>query len=62
MVARDRVHDIHRKCSVYKVSDKMIIDDPKIVLEKRTLCASMCYLCYYIMYISENYVLFYGRG
>lgn len=42
------VHKIIGKCPVYKEGDKIIIDDPEIVLEKQMLFAHMPYLQFYI--------------
>lgn len=50
------VHEIKGKCPVYKVGDKIVIDDPKIVLEKTNmLCAhALSTLLHYVL-ILEHY-------
>lgn len=50
------VHEIRGKCPVYKVGDKMIIDDPKIVLDKTDA------LCTHALSTILHYVLILEAG
>ena len=45
------VYEIRGKCPVYKVGDKIIIDDPKIVLEKTDA------LCIHALSVLLHYAL-----
>jgi uncharacterized repeat protein (TIGR04076 family) len=51
------VHEIRGKCPVYKVGDKMLIDDPKIVLEKTdALCThALSTLLHYALILEHDW-------
>jgi hypothetical protein len=37
-----KVHEIKGQCSVYKIGDKMVVDDPKILLDRAdALCTGV---------------------
>ena len=50
------VHEIRGKCPVYKIGDKMVIDDPEIVLEKTdALCMhALSTLLHYALILEHN--------
>ena len=50
------VHEIRGKCPVYRVGDKMVIDDPKIVLEKTdAVCVhALSTLLHYVVALEEG--------
>jgi len=35
------VKEIRRKCPVFKVGDRIVLDEPKIILEETDACVSM---------------------
>ena len=45
------IHEIKGRCPVYKVGDKIVIDDPRIVLEKTSA------LCTHALSTLHHYVL-----
>ncbi|MHA2284078.1 MAG: TIGR04076 family protein [Promethearchaeota archaeon] len=51
------VHKIKGKCPVYKVGDKIVIDDPKIVLEKTSaLCThALSTLLHYTLILEHEW-------
>ena len=51
------VHEVKGKCPVYKVGDKIIIDDPKIILEKTdALCIhALSVLLHYALVLEYNW-------
>jgi len=51
-----KVHEVRGKCPVYKVSDEMVIDGPKIVLEKTdAVCVhALSTLLHYVVALEEG--------
>ena len=51
------VHEIRGYCPVYKVGDKIVIDDPEIVLEKTdALCThALATLLHYALILEHNW-------
>lgn len=51
------VHEIRGKCPVYKVGDKIIIDDPKILLKKTdALCThALSTLLHYVTILEHKW-------
>jgi len=51
------VHEIRGECPVYKVGDKITIDDPEIVLEKTdALCThALSTLLHYVTILEHNW-------
>lgn len=51
------VHEIRGKCPVYKVGDKITIDDPEIVLDKTdTLCThALSTLLHYVTILEHDW-------
>jgi len=51
------VHKIKGKCPVYKIGDRLIIDDPEIILEKTdALCThALSTLLHYITTLEHNW-------
>lgn len=51
-----KVCEIRGKCPVYKVGDKMVIDDPKILLDKTdALCVhALSTLLHYVVALEEG--------
>jgi len=52
-----KVHEIKGKCPVYKVGDRMVIDDPKIVLDKtNALCThALSTLLHYVTILEHDW-------
>ena len=52
-----RVREIRGKCPVYKVGDKMVIDDPKILLEKTdAICThALSTLLHYVTILEHDW-------
>jgi len=51
------VHEVRGKCSVYKKGDKIVIDDPEIVLEKTdALCThALSTLLHYVLILEHKW-------
>ena len=52
-----KVHQIKGKCPVYKVGDKMVIDDPKILLDRTdALCThALATLLHYVTILEHDW-------
>ena len=51
------VHEIRGKCPVYKIGDRLIIDDPEIILKKTdALCThALSTLLHYVTILEHNW-------
>lgn len=52
-----RVHEIRGKCPVHKVGDKIVVDDPKILLDKTdALCThALSTLLHYVTILEQDW-------